>query len=301
MVSRMSSPGGAGILDDRSSRGSAGRTRRDRPRRSGAGRPGLVLVELLDAVLALAVAVDEAEELRGERRVRSAALVWVDANGLGLERDRLDRAVRRRDPDPVGRRPVDAVGEDDVLLVGHHPLGQLIGGIALEAKDPDELGGDLLTALWTDERRHRCEALAIDGRGEDDDPTPVVDIAAPARHLGPGGRLGDGLLGEAVALGDLPVREPCDERRRDHDERDQQQEQSATRIGPSEHGGLSDQVWVNCRSGRPGRSAPPGRSAGRGRRRATACGSRARGRAGSGPRAAPACAAGGCRARRASR
>ncbi len=53
----------------------------------------LLLVVLLDAVLADAVAVDEAEELRGEGRVRGAAGLRVDADRLRLERQAL-RASR---------------------------------------------------------------------------------------------------------------------------------------------------------------------------------------------------------------
>src|SRR4029079_17474401 len=43
------------------------------------------VVVLLNAVLADAVAVDEAEELRGERRIGPAALVGIDAHRLRLE------------------------------------------------------------------------------------------------------------------------------------------------------------------------------------------------------------------------
>ena len=56
-----------------------------RQERRGASRPG-VLVVLLDAVLARALAVDEAQEVGRQRRVRAAAGLRVDALGLRLQR-----------------------------------------------------------------------------------------------------------------------------------------------------------------------------------------------------------------------
>ena len=50
---------------------------------------------------------------------------------------------------------------------------------------------------------------------------------------------------------DLPVGEAGDERRRDHEERDQQQQHPATGVGPSEHSCLAIQSMVSGRSGAP--------------------------------------------------
>ena len=63
----------------------------DDPRLAGERR----LVGLLDAVLAAALAVDEAEQVRGEGRARAAADLRVDPLGLGLERQAEDALGRR--------------------------------------------------------------------------------------------------------------------------------------------------------------------------------------------------------------
>ena len=115
IVSRMSSPGAPGILDDGRVRDRPARRRRAGRGRSAAGRRA-VLVELLDAVLADAVAVDEAEELRRERRVR-ARRPPAGRRGPAPARGPRPSMRRSRDrgPDPVGGRRVEGVGEDDVL------------------------------------------------------------------------------------------------------------------------------------------------------------------------------------------
>src|SRR5439155_14582427 len=55
----------------------------DDPRLSGEG----VLVVLLDPVLALAVAIDEPEQLRGERCARRSAGERIEKERLGFEGD----------------------------------------------------------------------------------------------------------------------------------------------------------------------------------------------------------------------
>src|SRR4029079_8803363 len=96
--------------------------------------------------------------------------------------------------DEVGGRAVEAVGEDDVLLGGQHPGRQPIGVVAAEPEDTDELRSHLLATLRRELRWHRREALAVDGRGEDDGPAPVEDVAAAA-----GGRADLRRLGERLA------------------------------------------------------------------------------------------------------
>ena len=234
--------------------------------------PSSVLVVLLDAVLADAVAVDEAEEVGGERRVGPAALVRVDPDGLRLEEHRLDLLACRGRPDPVGGLPVEAVGEDDVLLVGRHPgLQELRLVVARAGAGVMSSVGHLPAPSRAQLRRHRREPLAVDGRGQDDDPAPVVDVAAPAGRLLAHRRLGERLRREPVALDDLPVREARQQRRPDHREGDEQEQEAAPRIRATEHRSMRSV------SGRSGRVA---RRAGRGRRRGTSCGSPARGRAG---------------------
>ena len=66
MVRRMSSPGDPGSTTEAVS--GIGRRLTSRSATTTRGGPARVLVELLDAVLARAVAVDEAEEVRRERR-----------------------------------------------------------------------------------------------------------------------------------------------------------------------------------------------------------------------------------------
>ena len=113
MVRRRSVPGRAGLADDRVlEHRPAARValRDDDPRLAGERR----LVVLLDAVLAAALAVDEAEQVRGERRARSATDLRIDALGLRLERQAEDPLGVDRGTDPVGRRPVQAVAQDDV-------------------------------------------------------------------------------------------------------------------------------------------------------------------------------------------
>ena len=160
---------------------------RDRPGRDiplGVNDPRLPaelgLVVLLDAVLADAVPVDEAEEVSGEGRIGPRALVRVDPDRLRLEEHRLDLLGRRSGPDPIGGLPVEAVGQDDVLLVRGHPGLQELRLVVAEPEQRDELCGHLPPPSRAQLGGHRREPLAIDGRGQDDDPAPVVDITAPA-------------------------------------------------------------------------------------------------------------------------
>ena len=65
-------------------------------RRASAGEPAsIVLVVLLDAVLAGALAVDEAEQMRGQASSRAAAGLRIDALRLGFEGDAEDPLARR--------------------------------------------------------------------------------------------------------------------------------------------------------------------------------------------------------------
>ncbi len=77
MVSWMLAPaGGRGLRGTAVERGGVGRR---------AGEQGLVA--LLDAVAAQAVVSHETEQLAGQRRVRSAARVGVEARGNRLQAD----------------------------------------------------------------------------------------------------------------------------------------------------------------------------------------------------------------------
>ncbi len=172
------------------------------------------LVGLLDPVLALPVAVDEAQQLRRQGRVGSAARLRIDAHRLRLERDAEEPLGRDPVADLSGERRGDAPREDDVRLVARELVAQGHARDVVEAEEADELVAGLVPLLGVHVRRRGHEPVAIDGRGEDHGPAAVVDVAAMRRLGDLDRRLGDGLRGEHVALRDLPVREPPDERER---------------------------------------------------------------------------------------
>ena len=93
--------GRAGLATDASSSIAwppASRSRDDDPWLAGERR----LVVLLDAVLAAALAIDEAEEVGREGRARSPADLRIDTLGFGLERQAEGPLVSDRRADPVG-------------------------------------------------------------------------------------------------------------------------------------------------------------------------------------------------------
>ncbi len=206
-----------------------------------------VLIGLLHAVLAGALAVHEAEELRAERRVAAAAGLRIHPERLGFERDPGEAPVRAGRPDLVGDRRLDLAGEDEVALVDHQQLvAKRRRRRVIEHEDADQLVAGRLPLLGREDLRVGDQPVPLDGRREDHRPAAVVDVAAPAGLLDLDRGLGDGLGGEVVALEDLPVREPADDRDRGHHEDQQQEQQPRSRI-------RSDPAWfARSPSGRAG-------------------------------------------------
>ena len=103
-----------------------------------AGRPGkLGLVALLDAVLALAVAVDEAEQVGGEGRPGRAAGLRVDPDRFGLERDALERPVGDRLAGSARRSVSSRPRVEDDVRPGRSSILSVRArvGVAVEAED----------------------------------------------------------------------------------------------------------------------------------------------------------------------
>ncbi len=121
----------------------------------GDGHPGLagelVLVELLDAVLPAALAIDEAEEVGGQARFRTPADLRVHPLRLRLEADAGDPAVACRLADPVGQLGLDAAGEDDVLLPAREALAEGRLGCRVEVQQAHERPGRRVELLGRDE------------------------------------------------------------------------------------------------------------------------------------------------------
>ena len=238
-----------------------------------------VLVVLLDAVLADALAVDEAEELRRERRVRGAARLRVDPDRLGLERQPA-RPPSAGDPRPdlVGRRRRRGRGP------GRRTAAPCSSTLSVSAAASSPSRPRIATRLaatsrarpgvsWSARPRR---ALALDGRRQDDRPGPVVD----RRRAGSGSSTWTVVWArpgrQAVALDDLPVDEAAARATPPTTRNDQRGRRARRRresvrpsIGPS-HVGRS----------LAGRHDERARRAGRARGRSPACGSPARGRAG---------------------
>ena len=166
-----------------------------------------VLVELLDAVLALALAIDEADEVRGERAVGAAAGLRIApddrtrrrcrrcpavARGRSIASDRSGSRSRARTRygRPVSRLPC-SVGRGRLVEV--ELRGEEVGHPARSAS----------VMCWAE----TIEPVARDARGEDHGAAAVVDLAAPARDLGAAVDLAPRALDELVALAELPVAE----------------------------------------------------------------------------------------------
>ena len=178
MVRLMSSPASPRRRPRRSP-GPPGRSRRARTRSSRGDPPRIVLVVLLDAVLALALAIDEPEQVRGQGRVRAAAGLGIDPQRLGLEGDALDGAVARRGADPVRHRRLDAAGQDDVRLVLRSIRSRSVAAAVLvQPEHPDRAVGRLAPLLAGQAVAATRPAVAGHRRGEDDGAGPVVDLAA---------------------------------------------------------------------------------------------------------------------------
>ena len=196
----------------------------------------LRLVLLLDAVLAAAVAVDEAEEVRGEARVRSAARLRVDALGLGLERQPGDRPVgrwrsgsgrRRRRSRPwrrirylefvasLSRSAIASSGASPRIAVSVATVCRRVSGVSWS-------GAATSRSRWT------VVARTI---------VPVRSKMSPRSARGVDGdrRLGQRLGRQSLLVDDLPVAESGDQRHRADDEDDEQEEESAARIRTAQH------------------------------------------------------------------
>ena len=188
----------------------------------------LGVVVLLDAVLPDALAVDEAEQMRGERRLGSAAGLRIQALLLGLQDEAGElRVVAGMElPDPIGRGRVETACEDHVLAVAGHARRQVRRRIALEPEQRHELPGDLRAALRREQLRVGREPVALDAGREDHRPGAVVDRAAGRRDRVRLRRLLDRHRGELVAPDHLPVRETRHESPRDHHEDDQEEDRA---------------------------------------------------------------------------
>ena len=105
------------------------------PRRAGEG----LLVGLLDAVLAVVLAVDEAEQMGSQRGLGSAARLRIDPLRLGLEGDVDDPLVPQRLTDALGHGRLDAARDDDVRPLRGELLAQRRGLRLVELEEADEL------------------------------------------------------------------------------------------------------------------------------------------------------------------
>ena len=196
-----------------------------------------LLVGLLDTVLAGVLAVDEPEQVRGERRLGATADLRVHALRLRLERDVHDPFVAQRLADPLGHGRLDAAGDDDVRPLRCELLaeGRRLG--VVELQDPDELVAGLRAG-----GRVTCQLVGggdqpipVDRRGQQDRAGPVVDVPAPAGDLDADRGLGRGARHQEVALEDLPVGRPREQRERPDGEDRQQDQQAAAGIGATQH------------------------------------------------------------------
>jgi hypothetical protein len=217
--------GHAGLVDDGGLRDRAGvdvALSEQDARRAGEQ----LLVALLDAVLADALAVDEADEVRRERRIRAAARLRVGPQRLRLERHVRERPAADRRGNPLRDVRRDVARKDDVLATGPDAVVERLAAGGVELQDPGELVDEVAALVRLDLVRRDHDAVAFDARGEHDRPAPVVDRAAGARLLGPERRLTARLGREGVAAHDLPPREAADDRDRRDDKGDEENQQS---------------------------------------------------------------------------
>ena len=195
-----------------------------------------VLVALLHAVLALALAVDEAEQVRRERESGPPPRCGYDADRLRLERD-ARRPICRPDlrPDPVGQVGSIVARQDRCRRVrsSFAPGGEPAGVI-----EPQDRGratrrrGGLGASTGSAPR----PAAPLDGRGQHDDAAPVVDRTAMARLGGPSPTSAPGPrpAGE-VPVDDLPPAESTHDRRPPRRRRRRGGRGAAPGIGPAQH------------------------------------------------------------------
>ena len=171
--------------------------------------------------------IDEAEHLRGQRRVGRASSLGIDADRLFLEGDAEQSAVallRLHLLDDIGIHVGD---EHDVVRVRGHCLAEFGGVLVAERQIVNE-GGDGLRAVGRGEVvRVSDDAVADDCLGKHDRPGAVVYGAALGRdRLLIGRRLG-GQGRERLALPDLPVGKAHRHASRGDEHDDQEQEEAA--------------------------------------------------------------------------
>ncbi len=206
--------------------------------------PGqLRLVEALDPVLAGAVVVDEAEQVRGERDVRGAP-GQIGAPRLGLE------------PDAGEVERPELVGDRLALVAGD--VGEL-GSAGEDAFDPD----DRPPSRRAERPRHVVAVGDPHLVGGDHDrvdrlvdrqrlAVAVVDEAARGRQLNNLAVLRQGVRGEAVMLEHLPVDEPAPDHARHQQRTGQQPEHAHPVAGVA--GGEAEGGASGAGAGRPARA-----------------------------------------------
>ncbi len=166
------------------------------------------VVLLLQAVLADATGIHEAEQLGSERRVRRAPCLRIDAHRRRFEGDRGQVAVRLRVGDLLCSVRIHVGCEDHVVAVTVHGLTKSGLRSGIEAQVVDQLVGVSLAIGIGQSVEVGDDAVFVDRLGENDGAGSVVDGPSLGRdRLQRGQRVLCRQSRQLLVLVDLPVGE----------------------------------------------------------------------------------------------
>ena len=194
------------------------------------------VVLLLQAVLTLAVVVDESEELGRQGRARRSACLRVDADRGWLQRHRAQGAVGLGIGDLLAQVRIHVGRQNDVVAGARHCLAEGDFDVAAQFQEVDEGRGVALALGVADAVQVGDDAVAVDRLSKNDGAGPVVDGAAPGWH----GLMGHlGLVGESrqlLALVDLPIGQTHGHAAGQQDQRHEQEQKTSLGVCPAKHG-----------------------------------------------------------------
>ncbi len=196
----------------------------------------------LDPVLAGAVAVDEAQQLRGKARARGSADLRIDADLLGLEVDLRQGAIGQAGPDRARLDRRQVVGQDHVGASGIELRSQRRRVGRDQAEDRHDLRGDALSkcrGVGVGRADHLggvgTEQVALDGGGKHHGPAPVVDRPAHRRDHDARRHLLAGTRHEVVVAQHLPIAQTGDAGDAEAGKQHQHDQAARATIGPAGH------------------------------------------------------------------